>query len=115
MLREMIKDMQDFDGDLATNMATLPIVIGYKNTRYFIIGWIIFLLISLLFPYIFYGYNIEYLLLLLIFIEIPLIYSLFLLIKFPSKKTFKSLANLLKLSSLGGLLVIMVSKIKLHV
>ena len=115
ILRETVKDMQDYEGDLSVHMNTLPIFIGMKKMRYLIISWIIILIVALLLPYFFCGYNIKYLLLLIIFIEIPLIYSLFLLIKFPTKKTYKHLADMFKIVCLGGLLVIMVSKIKLYV
>ncbi len=109
-VREMIKDMQDYAGDEHVGMHTLPIIVGKKMMNYIIFHSILILIIILLFPFIFWGYNFKYLLLLLIFIEIPLIYSLILLIKYPSKKTYGLLANLLKMLTLGGLIIIMVSK-----
>tara|TARA_Y100000590_G_C15712563_1_gene1010795 strand:+ start:1685 stop:2515 length:831 start_codon:yes stop_codon:yes gene_type:complete len=109
-LREMLKDLLDYDGDLLVNMKTMPIVIGKKITRYLIVLWILCLLILFLLPYFYYNYNFQYLILLLIFIEIPLIFSLFLLIKFPSKRTYKILIQLLKSLCLIGLLIIMITK-----
>ena len=109
-VREMIKDMQDYTGDKRAGMNTLPIIVGKKNMNYIIFHSMLILIMVLLFPFIFWGYNFKYLLLLIIFIEIPLIYSLILLIKYPSKKTYGLLANLLKVLTLGGLIIIMVSK-----
>ena len=109
-VREMIKDMQDYTGDKRAGMNTLPIIVGKKNMNYIIFYSMLILIMVLLFPFIFWGYNFKYLLLLIIFIEIPLIYSLILLIKYPSKKTYGLLANLLKMLTLGGLIIIMVSK-----
>ena len=109
-VREMIKDMQDYTGDKRAGMYTLPIIVGKKNMNYIIFYSILILITVLLFPFIFWGYNFKYLLLLIIFIEIPLIYSLILLIKYPSKKTYGLLADLLKVLTLGGLIIIMVSK-----
>ena len=109
-VREMIKDMQDYAGDKLAGMYTLPIIVGKKNMNYIIFYSMLILMMVLLFPFIFWGYNFKYLLLLIIFIEIPLIYSLILLIKYPSKKTYGLLADLLKVLTLGGLIIIMVSK-----
>jgi 4-hydroxybenzoate polyprenyltransferase len=109
-VREMIKDMQDYTGDKRAGMNTLPIIVGKKNMNYIIFHSMLILIMVLLFPFIFWGYNFKYLLLLIIFIEIPLIYSLILLIKYPSKKTYGLLADLLKVLTLGGLIIIMVSK-----
>lgn len=110
LIREMIKDMQDYNGDKHAGMRTLPIIVGKKRMNCIILFSILVLIIALLFPFIFWGYDFKYLLLLLIFIEIPLIYSLILLIKYPSKKTYGLLADLLKMLALGGLIIIMVSK-----
>ena len=109
-VREMIKDMQDYTGDMHAGMYTLPIIVGKKKMNFIILCSLLILIILLIFPFIFWDYNFKYLLLLLIFIEIPLIYSLILLIKYPSKKTYGLLANLLKVLTLGGLIIIMVSK-----
>jgi len=46
ILREMVKDMQDYEGDLAAHMTTLPIFIGMKKMRYLIISWIIILIVA---------------------------------------------------------------------
>ena len=113
--REMIKDMADYDGDLSVNMVTLPVFIGMKNMRVVIVGWILCLMFILIIPYFFYNYSYEYLLFLILFIEIPLIYSLFLLIKFPTKETYKYLAAMFKILCVNGLLAIMTSKINLYV
>ena len=109
-VREIIKDMEDYDGDKSVGMLTLPIIVGKEAMNYIIIFSVLTLIIVLLFPFIFWNYNLKYLLLLIILIEIPLIYSLILLVKYPSKKTYASIASLLKILTIGGLLIIMVSK-----
>ena len=110
MLREMIKDTEDYKGDLSSGMLTLPILVGMTKMRYLIIILIACLMIGLPLPYFLYNYNILYLFLLLIFIEIPLIYSLFLLIKFPNQNTYKRLADIFKILCIGGLIIIMSTK-----
>ena len=114
-VRETIKDMADYDGDLAVNMKTMPVVFGLVFMRRLIVVLIVFLMAILLIPYFLFEHNIKYLISLILFIEIPLIYSLFLLIKFPTKKTFKRLTVVFKVLCISGLIVIMYSKIYLYV
>ena len=114
-VREIIKDMADYDGDLAVNMKTTPIVFGIGFMKKFITVLIILLMAILLIPYFLFEHNVKYLISLILFIEIPLIYSLFLLVKFPTKKTYKRLTVVFKVLCISGLIVIMFSKIYLYV
>ncbi len=114
-VREIIKDMADYDGDLAVNMKTMPIVFGIGFMKKFITVLIILLMAILLIPYFLFDHNVKYLISLILFIEIPLIYSLFLLVRFPTKKTYKRLTVVFKVLCISGLMVIMFSKIYLYV
>ncbi len=109
-LRELIKDAEDQPGDIVSNMRTLPIILGEKKTNFIIIIVTFLLLLLFPIPYFFTMYSIKYLLLLIIFIEIPLIYSLFLLIKFPSKRTYTFLVKLLKFLCLVGLVIFIIER-----
>ena len=109
-LRELIKDAEDQSGDTVSNMRTLPIVLGEKKTNFIIIVVAVILLLLFPIPYVLKMYSIKYLLLLIIFIEIPLIYSLFLLIKFPSKRTYTFLVKLLKFLCLMGLVIFIIER-----
>ncbi|MBI64841.1 MAG: hypothetical protein CMG64_00905 [Candidatus Marinimicrobia bacterium] len=103
LIREVIKDLEDYKGDQKTNYYTLPILIGKKKTRYFVISLIIIFCAICLMPiYI----NINYLLYIIIIIEIPMFYSLFLLIKQPTKKEFSQISMILKGVIMGGLFII---------
>ena len=42
LVREMIKDMADYEGDILENMQTLPIVLGMACMRKFVLIWIFF-------------------------------------------------------------------------
>jgi len=109
-LREMIKDMHDYKGDLSNNSYTAPIYFGKTRMNQIIIIYTFFLMIICLQPYFIFQLDIKFLLLIIIIIEIPLLYSVFLLIKFPKKTTYKYLSDLLKYLCLGGLLIIMLTK-----
>ena len=109
-LREMIKDMHDYEGDLSNNYCTAPIYFGKSIMNKIIIIYCFCLMLICLIPYFVFQVNISFLLLLIIIIEIPLLYSVFLLSKFPNKTTYKYLSDLLKYLCLGGLLIIVLTK-----
>ena len=110
LIRELIKDMHDFYGDKNQNYKTLPVLLGIKKSGFIVsINMLISIFLFLL-PYYFGIYDIKYLISLVILIEIPLIYSIFLLINYPSIKTFKQLVILHKFLSIAGLLVIILTK-----
>ena len=103
IIREIIKDLEDYEGDQKTNYYTLPILIGKKSTNYFVISLIIMFCTICLMPiYI----NTDYLLYIIIIIEIPMFYSLFLLIKQPTKTEFTQISMILKGVIMGGLFII---------
>lgn len=104
-IREIVKDMEDMDGDYNSGMSTLPIVLGKKRTAKIVFG-LTFIPIALLIYYmnenlmevqlvIFY---------LLLFVLAPLIYFLIKIWNAESKKDFKHLSMILKLVLLFGIL-----------
>jgi len=109
-LREMIKDMHDYAGDLSNNYYTAPVYFGKSIMNKIIIIYSFCLMLICLMPYFVFQLHISFLLFLIIIIEIPLLYSVFLLIKFPNKTTYKYLSDLLKYLCLGGLLIIVLTK-----
>ena len=110
LLREMIKDMEDYDGDLYYNSYTAPVFFGKRKMNLYIIIYTILSMIAYLIICWLAKLSTVFIILLIIIIEIPLLYSVFLLIKFPQKKTYKYLSSFLKYLCLGGLLLIMLTK-----
>ena len=110
LLREILKDLEDYDGDLMVEIRTIPVVFGVKQTQIILLVLFVLLIVGLPMPYLLSYYSLNYLILLIIFIEIPLIYSLFLLVKFPSKRTYKRLVQILKTLCGIGLIILMVEK-----
>ena len=109
-IREFIKDIHDSFGDKKNNMNTLPIILGVKKSILFISIYIMFSIFLFLIPYIIKLYNINYLIALFFLIEIPLIYSLFLLFNNPEISTFRQLTLLHKFLAILGLFVIYLTK-----
>ena len=110
LLREMIKDMEDYDGDLYNNSYTAPVFFGKRKMNLYIIIYTMLSMIAYLIICWLAKLSTLFIILLIIIIEIPLLYSVFLLIKFPQKKTYKYLSSFLKYLCLGGLLLIMLTK-----
>lgn len=104
-IREIVKDIEDMDGDYNSGMSTLPILLGKERTAKVVFG-LTFIPIALLIYYmnenlmevqlvIFY---------LLLFVLAPLLYFLIKIWNAKSKKDFKHLSLILKLVLLFGIL-----------
>jgi len=109
LIREVIKDLHDYKGDLYDGQNTLPIVLGINKTCQLLVLYIITCIVLFVLPYFYGFYGNIYLILLIFCIEIPLIYSVFLLLKFQTQKTFKHLSLLYKILSAIGLLIILLT------
>ena len=108
-IREIIKDIEDYKGDKKFGFKTLPIILGVKETTKIIIVLIVlFCLITILHAY--FNYFLPYLISLIILVEIPLFYSLFLLFNYPNKNTFNWLSTFYKIIIINGLFVIISMK-----
>ena len=103
-LREIIKDIEDINGDYSVNMKTLPILIGAKrtNTLVFIISCLFFVLLLFtlkelihLRALFYYG---------LVFIAFPFAYYLYKLKAANSKKHYHYLSQILKVIMFFGVL-----------
>lgn len=110
LLREIIKDAEDFEGDSAFGMNTLPVVAGMKNTRIVIISLILICLILLLvvfFRFLLYRGNspdyftISYFIFLLF---LPFILLLIRIITAREKSAFHQASQLTKIIMLSGIL-----------
>ena len=112
LIREIIKDIEDVDGDINIKATTLPIVIGRKRTSkvafFFSCILLVFLFLSILSfrtNYLFFGYG-------LLFIMIPFVYFMSKLWFSESKKDFSKLSVLLKIIMLLGIISMLLFKIE---
>jgi len=103
-VREIIKDIEDVNGDLKLKSNTLPIIFGRKRASkvafFFSAVLLVFLLIILQIiksDILFLGYGI-------IFILLPLLYFLYKLWFSKSKQDYSLLSNILKIIMLFGIL-----------
>jgi geranylgeranylglycerol-phosphate geranylgeranyltransferase len=106
LIRELVKDMQDINGDQAAGLQTFPIKFGMQNSK-FIISFLIFILIIYTFyPFITQLYNIEFFIVVMALVNPILIYCVKKIFEKESEKYLKKISNLLKLSMVIGLFAI---------
>ena len=105
-IREIVKDMQDIEGDKLQGINTYPAIKGYKNAKVVVVLFTIVLIILTLFPFVTKLYAIEYFLIVMIFVNPLLIYILKSLYIDDSIKNLDRASNLLKLNMIIGLTAI---------
>lgn len=109
LIREIIKDMEDFEGDQAYGRNTLPIVMGVSNTKTVIIAILAFTLASLLYLYFKFLNDTLTLIYFTFFLIIPLAVLVYKLIKANKKKDYRWASNLSKLIMLAGIFYALVA------
>lgn len=109
LIREIIKDVEDMDGDFQTGINTLPIFIGMQKTK-LLVGFLTLMAIVILAYYLKnslfeFDYTIYYA---LVFVFGPLVYFGAKLISATTKKEFHHLSTILKIVLFFGILSIVV-------
>jgi 4-hydroxybenzoate polyprenyltransferase len=111
LLREIVKDMEDVDGDYNMGMRTLPIVLGIERTAkvIFIAGLLLTLAILYYINEYYMTNDLYYgVIFSLVLIIGPMIYFLIKVWTAKSRSAFGHLSNILKLVMLAGILSILV-------
>jgi len=101
--REIIKDVEDYEGDKSQNARTLPIKIGIKKALYISIVPLILIIIVTPIPYVIELYNIYYMAIILVGIDLPILYIAYLLTTTPSIKNAEKSKSILKLLIIIGM------------
>lgn len=105
LIREMIKDIEDVDGDYKAGMKTLPILIGRERTRNITFVISLIPIIGLIFYLTNYLYRHTILVIyFLLMVAGPLIYVSIKIFQAKSKKDYKLISNLIKLIMLLGMM-----------
>ncbi len=106
LIREIVKDIEDVDGDNKAGLKTFPIKFGYQKSKILILVITVILILFTLFPFITQLYKIEYFIMVMVIVNPILIYSVKKLFEDTSQKNLKNISNLLKLSMVLGLIAI---------
>ena len=110
LTREVIKDAEDFEGDMAYGMKTVPIVLGLVWTKVVVlslIGLTMFMLIYLQVKYILFSVEpLDYfsLVYFLLFLMLPLIGLTVQVLVAKTKRDYSRASNLIKIVMLTGIL-----------
>jgi len=110
LIREIVKDTEDLEGDVKFGINSVPNVLGLSKTK--LIVWILIFILFLItiLPFIFSAYKIEYFVLIMIIVNPLLIYSGKLFFQHKNNNEIKKVSNLLKLNMILGLIAIYFGK-----
>lgn len=114
-IREIVKDIEDIDGDYNAGMSTLPILLGTERTTKILCG-LTLIAIALLILYVNENLlELQWVMYyVLLFVLAPLLYFLVKIWNAKSKKEFRHLSMVLKLVMLFGILSIVVITINMQ-
>ena len=106
LIREVVKDMEDMDGDRKYGCTTMPIVWGINASKVFVAVWIIVLVCTLVILQLYvvglgWWLSAFYCILLIV---LPLIVTLKLLFKANSPKQFHTISSIVKFVMFTGIL-----------
>ena len=105
LIREVIKDIEDYRGDKLVKINTLPVYIGIKKTTY-ISCFFMFLFLLFCGLLIFFKTNFYYNISVFFLVFMPIFYLIFFLIKDPTSKSCSRASALLKKITILGLIII---------
>jgi geranylgeranylglycerol-phosphate geranylgeranyltransferase len=110
LIREIVKDMEDVEGDMREGIISFPSKYGAKTAKNTIITLSMLLILFTLFPYINGNYG-NYYMAVILFLVIPvLIYFLISLLKDDSRKNMNKLSFILKLDMVFGLIALYIGR-----
>ncbi len=104
LIREIVKDLEDYEGDKSNGLLTLPIWLGKKASVYITIGLtVITIVVLVMYLYTYLFHQLVLMLYFLIFIIAPLLYLCIVIAQAKHKKTFRFISMMLKLILCFGL------------
>jgi len=109
MIREIIKDVEDFEGDSAYGRKTMPIVLGVLNSKIVIVTFILTTLFSLLYINFRFLNDTITLIYFIVLLIIPLVFLVYKIIAAEDKKDYHRASNLSKLIMLAGIFYALVA------
>ena len=110
LIREIIKDVEDFKGDAAYGRNTVPVMIGIRASRIISIGLITITIVALFMVWRFFINDRITLIYISAAIVIPMLYVIYRLIKSQDKKELHIASGIMKLIMLAGILYSVVVK-----
>jgi geranylgeranylglycerol-phosphate geranylgeranyltransferase len=106
LIREIVKDMEDIEGDSLNSVITLPKKFGTVVSVRVIFALTILLILATIYPFMIKYYKIEYFISVMIFVNVIFVYFLKSIIYDSSKDNLKRMSTLLKVNMVLGLISI---------
>jgi geranylgeranylglycerol-phosphate geranylgeranyltransferase len=110
LIRELVKDAEDYEGDKTYNVNTLPVKFGMKRTKQIALAISIMLIVFTFYPFVERIYKIEYFIVVMIIVNPILVYSMKKLFEKDDEKIYKQISSILKLNMIFGLIAIYLGK-----
>lgn len=110
LIREVIKDIQDVNGDSKVGVITFPIKFGFQKSKILILIITFILILYTLYPFITELYKIEYFIIVMVFVNPLLLLSLKILFDAKKENSLSVVSNMLKLNMVIGLIAIYLGK-----
>jgi len=110
LIREIVKDMHDVEGDLKQGVITFPGKFGFNSSKLLVVELTAILFLVTLYPFITRLYKIEFIILTMAIVNPLLIYNLKILFKDHSSSKLNKISTILKLNMFIGLIAILLGK-----
>ena len=111
--REIIKDIEDFEGDVAYGRNTIPVVIGILTSKIIVVSLIVITLTLLYLVWYFFISDVVTLGYLTLTIALPLVFVAYQLIISKSRIQFHSASRIMKIVMISGILYSVVVRVLL--
>ena len=111
LTREIIKDIEDFEGDIAYGRNTVPVVTGVLSARIISISLVIITIVLLYFTWYLFVNDIITLIYLSVGVVLPLIFVIFKLIISNNNKQLHIASRIMKVVMISGILYSVVVKV----
>lgn len=110
LAREIIKDIEDFEGDMAYGRNTLPVITGIPASKIIAVSLVAITIALLFLVWFFYVRDSITLVYVSVAIMVPLVLVIFFLVSGNSRKRVHIASNLMKIAMLTGILYSLVVK-----
>ena len=106
LARELVKDIEDMEGDRLAGLTTFPIIAGFNRAGKLTALFAVIIGVGALAPYMMGIYSFWYLIFLVLGVETPLVTLVVLFMKSPEKLNFSLASKTLKISTILGIIAI---------
>ncbi len=111
LAREIIKDIEDFEGDQAYGRNTLPVIMGIPGSKTVAVSLVIVILAMLYIVWFLFVHDIRTFIYLTVLLALPLFYIIYLVAISKNKKQLHCASNLMKFVMLTGILYSLLVKV----